>query len=171
MKHRNFRLATAAASALVLAGTLTGTAAMTAVPAQAAAREACTGWQHKEFPTSGFNTDVSIKLCVEKDTHGHHLAYADVKWRDGGGGGINLKFDNFDVRYRLERYDADYADKACDLTSEIYWNSSGSDSCLPAYSTSQRDGGWTADGYVAYNLDDDGKGGKKWSLHGSPQIN
>ncbi len=170
MKHTTFRRVATAASALTLAGALTGTAALTAAPAQAAP-ETCTGWQHKEFPTSGYNTDVYLKLCVTKygGNIPEHGAYAYTRWRDGGG---TRKFDNFDVRVRLERHNTDYARGTCDYTSEINADSSGGPKrCFGGADTSPRDGGWTADGYVAYNLDDDGEGGKTWSLHGSPQIN
>lgn len=171
MNHRTSRLVTAAASVFGLTGVLAATTTLTPAPAQAAAAEACTGWQHKEFPTSGFNTDVSVKLCVTKYSGGtpEHGAYAYVKWSDGGGA---RKFDNFDVRIRLERHDADQAAGACDYTSEINGNSAGGPRyCFGAAHVSSLDGGWTADGYVAYNLDADGEGGKTWSLHGSPQIN
>lgn len=43
--------------------------------------------------------------------------------------------------------------------------------CFGAAHVSSLDGGRSADGYVAYNLDADGEGGKTWSLHGSPPIN
>lgn len=110
MKHRTYRRMAAVAAVLTLTGAFTATTVLTAAPAQAAAAESCTGWQHKEFPTSGVN--------------------------------------------------------------EINANSSGGPKrCFGGADTSPRDGGWTADGYVAYNLDDDGEGGKTWSLRGSPQIN
>ena len=38
-------------------------------------------------------------------------------------------------------------------------------------SDSGLDGGWTADGYIKYDITDDGEGPKTWSLHGSPRIN
>lgn len=72
----------------------------------------------QKVPDIGFNTDVDIKLCVTKYSGNtpEHGAYAYIKWRDGG---ATRKFDNFDVRIRLERHDADYARGACDYTSDI----------------------------------------------------
>lgn len=157
------------AAALLLAGALAGTVLMTA-PARAAA-ETCSGWQHKEFSTSGYDTDVYIKLCVQKYSGDiqEHGATAYTRWRDGGG---TRKFDNFDVRIRLERHNGNQGSGGCDYTGEINGNSSGGPSyCFGVAKVSSADGGWTADGYVAYDYDADGEGGKTWSLHGSPAIN
>lgn len=170
MKHTTVRRVATAASALTLTGALTGTAALTAAPTQAAP-ETCTDWQDKEFSTSGLDTDVSIKLCVTKygGNIPEHGAYAYTKWGDGGGA---RKFDNFDVHVRLERNNTVYANGTCDYTGEVNADSSGGPKrCFGGADTSPRAGGWTADGYVAYNLDADGEGGTTWSLRGSPQIN
>ena len=31
-------------------------------------------------------------------------------------------------------------------------------------------GRWSADAYIKYNIDSDGKGAKTWPLYGSPKI-
>lgn len=166
------------ASVLALSAALAATV-LTAVPADAAATvpvdttaaTSCTGWQHKEFSTSGFDTDVDIKLCVKKiyyDGAELHEASGKIKWTDGGG---LQKFDNFDLHVRLERKNVNYNKDFCDFTNSIDFDSSGSDSCFAGNSGSSRNGGWTADGYVAYDYDADGKGGYAWKLHGSSAIN
>lgn len=162
------RALTTGLSVLAAAGMLTGATVLTATPAGADV-ERCTGWQDRSFSTSGFDTDVEIKLCVDDYYDAHH-AISYIKWEDGGG---VRKFDNFDVHVRLERYDADYDKASCDWTYEINNNtSSGSRGCgFMGYSSSSANGGWTADGHVRFDLDADGKGGDTWSLHGSPMIN
>lgn len=158
------RVATGAA-ALVVAGGM----ATAAKPAEAAGWT-CSAWQHKEFATSGFNTDVDIRFCIKRYTH-LHTGHAEVKWRDGGG---VKKFDNFDVKVRLERYDKDYDHATCSLESSINLHESKSGECVSVYhdveSNSKKKGGWSVDGYVAYDYDADGEGGKTWSLKGTPLI-
>lgn len=158
------RMATVAA-ALVVAGGM----ATAAKPAEAAGWT-CSSWQHKEFPTSGYNTDVDIRFCVKRYTVAHS-GYAEVKWRDGGD--WTKKFDNFDVKLRLERYDKDYDHATCSLESQINLYESKTGACAIGHyveSDSAKTGGWSVDGYVAYDLDADGKGGKTWSLKGTPLI-
>jgi hypothetical protein len=137
-------------------------------PPANAATWTCGSWQDKSFSTSGYNTDVEIRLCITRYTTAHQ-GFAQIRWTDGGE--WVKKFDNFDVRIRLERWDADYDKVSCSFESDINLYESDSDECGYVYSSSSRSGGWSVDGYVAFDLDADGEGGYKWSLHGSPLIN
>jgi len=147
-------------------GVATTTAGMALAPPAHAAGWTCGSWQHKEFATSGFNTDVDIRFCVKRYTTAH-AGFAEIKWRDGAG---VKKFDNFDVRIRLERYDSDYDSTACSYESAINLYESNERECSGLYSSSSRSGGWSVDGYVAYDYDADGEGGKTWSLRGTALI-
>jgi len=139
-----------------------------AAPAANASTTQCTDWQHKEFATPGYNTDVEIRLCVEAYSSAHS-GYAETRWWDGGT--YYKKFDNFDVRIRVERYDADYDSVGCSYESSINLYDSDYRVCDGLWVGSGSSGGWSVDGYVAYNLDGDGKGGMTWSLHGTPLVN
>jgi len=150
-------------AASVLTAVLAATGAMTyASPASAA--EACRT-NSKEFPTSGYNADVTVTLCVRSNSSGGHFADGYVRWNEAG----SNKFDKFWVEVRLERYDADIAEDTCSMTSAINSLYQGDDFCgIGSYSGGS--GGWTADGKVIYNLNNDGKGDFVWSLTGSPVI-
>jgi hypothetical protein len=143
-------------------------AGLLAAPAANASTTRCTDWQPKEFATPGYNTNVEIRLCVEGYTSAHS-GYAETRWWDGGD--YYKKFDNFDVRIRVERYDADYDSTACSYESSINLFDSNYRICDDGlWVGSGPSGGWSVDGYVAYNLDGDGEGGKTWSLHGTPLV-
>jgi hypothetical protein len=157
-----------ATAAMISAPPVTATGSVSAPSGVGAAGyPACTDWQHKEFSTPGFDTDVSVYLCVA-ELEGKHLAWGVAKWLDGSG---RKKFDNFDVKVRLERYDADYDTHRCDFTSEINNTYEDSKLCGDAESTSTRNSGWTADGVVYYDIDSDGRGGFTWNLQGTSKIN
>lgn len=161
MNRRTSARLAAAATALAIGG------GATLAPSPAlAVTYTCTGWQNKEFATSGFNTDVSIRLCVSAGTSSHR-GYADIQWSDGGG---VKKFDNFDVNIRLERYDADHDTKSCGYESAINLYDTGAERCYEVVSYSTASGGWSVDGSVAYDYDADGAGGMTWSLTGTPLI-
>ncbi|MFH8613674.1 hypothetical protein ACH4E8_01195 [Streptomyces sp. NPDC017979] len=127
---------------------------------------ACSTQQHKEFPTSGYNTDVYIKLCVAPRTNGW-IASADGYWTDGGG---KRKFDNFDIQIRLERNDKDVLVSLCDITAEVNRADSGTIQCQTKIHKTENMKGLSADGKVNYDLDADGKGGYTWALTGSPRL-
>jgi hypothetical protein len=132
-------------------------------PAQAAP---CGSSQKKEFPTSGYNTDISIKLCVTQTSEGKVRATADGYWTDGGG---VRKFDNFDLQVRLEgEGGVNILKTTCDYTSEINGLSSGGFQCHTTWLEPATARGLTADGTVYYDLDADGKGGYSWGLQGTP---
>ncbi|MGK5673489.1 hypothetical protein ACSNOB_11690 [Micromonospora sp. URMC 106] len=149
--------AAAMASALAVGGALV----LGAAPASAAT--ACKT-NTKEFPTDFYNADVTVKLCVVS-RNGGHFADGYVSWNEAG----SNKFDKFVVQVRLERNDADIAVTSCSMTSSINSLYQGDDFCGRG-SFASGSGGWTADGKVTYNINNDGEGDMVWELTGSPSI-
>ncbi|GAA2625017.1 hypothetical protein SMC26_18595 [Actinomadura fulvescens] len=149
---------------------LTGLAGLAyATPANAASQCATTS---KEFPTSGFNADVKVQLCIARNWGGpggsnsYTWAYANVSWGDSGAG----KFENFDVQVRIEQNDSVVKSGTCDITSKIN-TGSGSTTCrIPGSGSYLNISGNTADGKVTYNVNDDGLGNQPWELAGTPKI-
>lgn len=135
-------------------------------PAQAAKN--CTREQHKEFGTSGYDTDVYLGLCADHLSSDANAWYAsaDGYWIDGGG---VRKFDNFDIRIRLERNNKNVKTVTCDLTAEINRAGNGTIQCQTKIHRTTSNNGLSADATVSYNLDADGAGGKRWHLKGSPE--
>ncbi|MEU5976065.1 hypothetical protein [Streptomyces sp. NPDC047315] len=148
-----------AAGGILIAGNSTAQAAPGPI-------RACSAHQVKEFPTSGYNTDVNITLCVAPRTDGW-IASVDGYWTDGGG---VRKFDNFDIQVRLERNDADVKVSLCDITAEINRADSGTIQCQTKIHKTENQKGLSADGKILYDLDADGKGGYTWALTGSPRL-
>ncbi|WP_216587201.1 nucleotidyltransferase domain-containing protein [Streptomyces brasiliscabiei] len=147
-----------------------------ASPAHAATR--CSAYQSHSFPTPASDTDVRLRLCVYiNPTSGYAYTTAEGTWGDGGGHLQIDKFENFDIFLRLERNQATYSGPglARDLTTEINFNDSGSfeDTIGPYVSnTGGRlpSGNYTTDGYVKYNINNNGAGSTTWSLTGSPSV-
>lgn len=144
--------------------------AVTATPAHA--YTFCTDTQHREFPTSGYNTDVYVKICVQNGYDGdrqYRRAIAQGYWQDGGGA---RKFDNFDVVIRLEHFQETFRTKTCDITSEINQHEALNLQCTTGkFYDNSNSGNWTGDGKINFNLDADGNGGSTWQLAGSPRGN
>ncbi|MEV4004831.1 hypothetical protein [Actinomadura sp. NPDC049753] len=162
MRKKTRRLATTVAASALLAGGL----GYLAAPAMAYT-EKCTSNQDTTIGTPGTNVSVHIKLCIV-DSGGYHQAVAYGTF--SGGGGTTDKFDNFDLKVRVERYDSVYDTHTCDFTSLINNNSSSAISCGWAVSGSSYNYGWSADGAVNYDINLDGLGGKTWNLTGTPTI-
>lgn len=157
--NRKIKAGAAALTTVLATG---GALVVGATPAGAAV--ACKS-NSKEFPTDWYNADVTIKLCVRSE-NGGHFADAYVTWNEAG----SNKFDRFTVEVRLERNDADIAVDTCSMTASINSLYQGDDFCGRG-SFASGSGGWTADGKVIYNINNDGKGDFVWSLTGSPAIN
>ncbi|NUK00565.1 hypothetical protein HRW18_13280 [Streptomyces lunaelactis] len=138
-----------------------------ATPASAAVIASnCANYQQKTFPTSGWNTTVSIEVCVQKDSTGVYRARALVHWVDGGSG----KFNNFDLHLRLEKYDVVQKGAVCDFTGEINGQSRGDGfPCETVWGPGVA-GQMTGDATVLYDLKDDGVGEFRWDLGGSPSM-
>ncbi|MFH8613673.1 hypothetical protein ACH4E8_01190 [Streptomyces sp. NPDC017979] len=152
------------ATALAAGGLLVASSPTTA--AETAASRGCSTKQHKEFDTSGYNTDVYLTLCVAS-RDGGYIASADGYYIDGGG---KRKFDNFDIQIRLERDNKDLKVSVCDITAEINRADNGPIQCQTKIHATGSSKGLSADGKVNYDLDADGKGGYTWALTGSPRL-
>ncbi|MFI0453232.1 hypothetical protein [Actinomadura sp. 6N118] len=126
----------------------------------------------KTFPTPGNNTRFAINLCVVKASNGKHWAYADVHWNDGGDSDVDdrRKFDQVVFFVRLERNNVREQLQLCDARRKINTEKSGIVFCSTEVDPSTANGGWTADGYVQYDIDRDGEGAKTWEWHGSPSL-
>lgn len=113
---------------------------------------------------------VGVELCIYHTSADRRLASADVTWDGAFLGGT--RFDLFEIIIRIERNDTVYNHLWCDFTAEINSEPSSGYShwyCPIAY-TSAADGGWSADGSVVYNVNNDGKGDMVWDLHGTALI-
>ncbi|MES9542193.1 hypothetical protein [Actinomadura sp. NPDC000600] len=168
MKQRMGRMLATGLAATSLAGLGTLTLAG---PANATDTQCATS--SKEYPTNGFNADVTVKLCIYRNWGGsgggdsYKWATAEVSWGDSGAG----KFENFDVQVRIEQNDADVKTRTCDFTSAINGSSSGSRTCrLPSSGSYLNISGNTADGHVVANVNDDGQGDQTWGLQGTPKL-
>jgi hypothetical protein len=156
----------------VAAASLTGLGTLAlAGPANATDTQCATS--SKEYPTNGFNADVKVELCINRNWGGsggsssYKWATAKVSWGDSGSG----KFENFDVQVRIEQNDADVKTRTCDFTSAINGSSSGSKTCrLPDSASYVNISGNTADGHVVANVNDDGEGNQTWGLAGTAKI-
>lgn len=122
------------------------------------------------FPTPGVYTDVNVKLCAASEEIGDEemvTARAYVKFSrpiplvDG--------FEQFELALRLERNDKNIALHSCELKDHLNDGQSGSAYCDTEF-VKKRGGGWTADGVVTFNINNDGGGAQTWTLIGSPRI-
>lgn len=151
-------------AALSTAGlTLTGTAAR--------ADTTC-GPQHSiEFDTPGFDTDFRVRICIY---HGSSTrgAYAGVSWQNGGDDTTDgrRKFDLLDVHFDLRQGTESLGHGSCDLTRRVNSDESALFTCEAVYRESPVQGGWSATGYLLYNVDRDGAGDLRVDLPGSPTV-
>ncbi|MET8215414.1 hypothetical protein [Streptomyces hirsutus] len=166
MKLRIARLTSAVA---VVGVTAAGTVVMTPGSAMAAAATKCSSQQHKEFDTVGPNLDLYVTLCVHRSSDNYYNAYADISWKDGGGG-LSAGMEDLVLNLRLERNDADYKNQNFNIAGTVNYKDSGSTRVTGGSYHSSTTGGWTADGHVAWDIQNDGAGGGTWSLGGSPSI-
>ncbi|MFE6737937.1 hypothetical protein [Streptomyces tubercidicus] len=131
-------------------------------PAQAAG--GCSRSQHKELSTSGYDVDIYVKMCIYYNG-ATYVGTAQGYWQEAGG----HKFDNFDVQARVEEFGWTKSRKTSDQTAEI--NGRTADSFqVQAEWLSGQENGFTADGKITYNINDDGKGDMVWNLAGSPAV-
>ncbi|KAF7586166.1 hypothetical protein BBP40_009332 [Aspergillus hancockii] len=137
--------------------------------AMAAAATKCSARQHKEFDTIGFNLDLYVTLCVHRSADNYYHAYADISWQDGGGG-LSTGMEDLILNLRLERNDADKRNEDISIKGLVNYKDSGSARVTGTKYHSSTNGGWTADGHVKWDIQNDGKGGGTWSLTGSPNI-
>ncbi|MFU0238985.1 hypothetical protein ACKI1J_25020 [Streptomyces scabiei] len=131
-------------------------AGLVAVPgtASAAAAGRCTRGQHKTYATIGANLDVHVALCVSRTPGNDCRATVRFRWSDGGGG-LGTGRDKLKVNLRLERNDVTRRNGSADWAEATNF---------------ARTGGWTADGDIGWDIDNDGTGGGTTPLQGSPEI-
>ncbi|MFE9663543.1 hypothetical protein [Streptomyces sp. NPDC005955] len=156
------------------ATTAVGTLALVGVvalptTASAAAAKKCSGVQTKELDTVGPNLDLKVELCVHRDASNRYHASVNVNWTDGGGGAC-CGMEKVEVQVRLERTDAVKAEKTHGYAAAINLDGSGTMGHSTAKVTNSSAGGWTADGKIVYNIQNDGAGDQTWQLGGSPSI-
>ncbi|WP_166663024.1 hypothetical protein [Streptomyces sp. KS 21] len=137
-----------------------------ASPASASDEYRCTGYQHKEFPTSGFNTDITISVCVWRNFSGKVRASASFSWQDGG----SDKFNKLMLSTRLEKRDVMKQGAVCNYKSMVNSRDGGGGYTCWTPWISVPAGGITGDAGLLYDLADDGKGDFLWNLHGSASI-
>lgn len=137
---------------------------LTAAPASAASK--CGEDQKKTFyPPGRANTFVTARTCVQTDGT-MKRGWVEISWTGKAG----AKFDDFIVTARLERNDAERGYAYCPITSDVNGSSSGSYTCDPLPVRTSQTGGWTGDGKIIYDYNDDGKGDFTWDLKGSPKL-
>ncbi|WP_371672615.1 hypothetical protein OG985_36205 [Streptomyces sp. NBC_00289] len=165
--NRSIARLTSAAAAVAV--TAVGAVILTPGSALAAAATKCSSVQKNEWDTIGPDLDLAVQLCVTRNSSNDYRAYADISWNDGGGG-VSAGMEDLILNLRLERNDADYRNEDFNINSPIRVNESGSTRVYGSTYRSSTTGGWTADGHVEWDIQNDGKGGDTWPLGGSPSI-
>ncbi|WP_420076660.1 hypothetical protein ACOAKG_21630 [Streptomyces sp. JL3001] len=162
------------ASTILSVGALAIASSLTlSTPAYAAPQ--CSDYQTFTFGTPGDDTKVKIRLCV-RITNGKGFYRAQGSWSNGGGHFEVDKFEKFDIILRLERNQATYSSgRSSVLANDINYNETGSfddeiGPATPDTGGSLPSGKWTTDGYVNYNINNDGDGNHTLQLTGSPSI-
>jgi hypothetical protein len=159
------RIAKIAMAAVALAG---GTALM-APPAQAGSWSCYGTWDHRNIALPGKpDIDVSARSCVYKDGNTRR-ARIQLRWEPNLEGLGGDRFDKFSVQVRLEQNDKVIASNWCDLRGALNGDG-GSDDCSTSYVASSYQYGWTGDGKIVYNINNDGLGDYVWNLHGSNEV-
>jgi hypothetical protein len=124
----------------------------------------------REFPTSGFNTDVELTLCIHYDySEKGYWASATGHYSDGGG---LRKFDRFDIRVGVQRNNRTVLANTDGYARVINATSSGPIQVWARYYRvpQSRKGTFTADARVIYDIDADGEGPKTWDMPGTKPI-
>ncbi|GAA0473843.1 hypothetical protein GCM10009531_79780 [Actinoplanes capillaceus] len=152
--------------ALLGPGLLAGVAS----PARADAGT-CSAPRHVAFDTPGRNTRMDVRLCLLHGTPTRG-AYAHVAWARGGADNDDgeRKFDALTLHYHLQRHNENVSLGTCDLAPRVNEATTGAYKCEKVELRVPAAGGWSADGYLEYNLDRDGAGMKRVDLRGSPVV-
>jgi hypothetical protein len=171
-------IAAAAATSALL-----GTAVIVSTPAQAAAIQHCST-SSKTFALPGKpDVKVSVQLCVkrtyvESNGYRHYRAWANKVTWDGTSWFVGGKrFNDFSILPRLEHgktriQDCDYG--ICghlQMAGQI--NQSEHGTYYPKVTVvdvKTKAKSWTADGFVDYDISDDGKPTKTWQLSGTSSV-
>lgn len=132
----------------------------------AATTTKCGSTQKREFDTTGANTTVFLKPCVQK-SGGQSRAYIAGQWYALAYTG--KRFDKLTVKTRLEYLDSVFRSKTCDWTAKFNAARGGAGEAT-CYTSWAGGGGYTSDGYAVVNVDLDGDGDWTWQLTGSPSL-
>ncbi|GGN95857.1 hypothetical protein GCM10010112_86570 [Actinoplanes lobatus] len=143
-----------------------GLLAGVAPPARADAGT-CSAPRHVAFGTPGHDTRMDVRLCLLHGTPTRG-AYAHVAWARGGDDDGERGFDALTLHYHLQRHDENIALGTCDLAPRLNATATGAYKCEKVELRVPAAGGWSADGYLEYDLDRDGEGLKRVDLRGSP---
>ena len=147
-----------------------------ATPAQAATASTHCAWTTKKFDLPGLqpNIKVEVDICIHREPKaGSYYTYDvylnEVKW-SAFPGFSHKRFNFFDVNLRGEHgtwHEATtyYPNLNGPASGEqTYYDGDGSQFVSSAAT------GWTADGYVAYDIANDGRGSAHWQLHGTASV-
>ncbi|GAA3588615.1 hypothetical protein GCM10022419_083720 [Nonomuraea rosea] len=156
-----------AAAATLVAGSIA------LAPGAAHAAAACSAPQEKTFNLPGKpDVWVGAELCIySSGTSGNtKKAVLSINWDGSFLGGT--RFDKFIAQSRVERHDTVLDSNNCDWKSDLNGHASSEGQMWDCFAwwTSAANGGWTADGVIIYNINNDGKGDMRWELGGSPSI-
>ncbi|MEV0390194.1 hypothetical protein [Nonomuraea sp. NPDC050643] len=149
-------------------------ASLAITPTTAAwAASACSSPQEKTFSLPGKpDVWVGAEMCIYTRGTGNNqkTGMLSINWSGSFLGG--KRFDKFVAEVRVERNDIIYGNELCDWTSDLnsITDSEGVMWDCYAYYNSSLNGGWTADGRIIYNINNDGKGDYVWNLTGSPRV-
>ncbi|MFD4835856.1 hypothetical protein ACFWPV_39375, partial [Streptomyces uncialis] len=153
-------LSAAGVSALALAPVL----GLAPPAAAAVVVSQCSAEQRRELDTPGFNTDLNIHVCVERDSTGVYRSEVRFRWNESGPN----KFMYMKLHSRLEKYDVVVKGAVCDFTNAMD-SEYGNRECQTVWA-SGTPGLMTADATLVYDIAGDSSGERTQDLHGSPAI-
>ncbi|MGZ0148697.1 hypothetical protein ACXJJ3_16610 [Kribbella sp. WER1] len=111
----------------------------------------------------------TVQLCVSGSGTYRH-AQAKLSWTGNYGFIGGTRFNLVYLGLRLEQHDAERASTSSYYTASIDAQYSGSVTIGATKTGSLSAGGWSADGFLQYDVTDDGRSGYTWELYGSPLI-
>ncbi|MDI1460608.1 CHAP domain-containing protein [Catellatospora sp. KI3] len=126
------------------------------------------------FPNGG-DMDLDVKTCITSMGNGTFKSQIWVDWQDGDLDKPTHPFDGFKIVVRLENHDDPLTTKTCDVTAAINAGTgkSGYVFCdIGAYDAPDWSYYLSVDGYIQWDIDNDGLGYKAANqLTGSPVFN
>ncbi|WKX70752.1 hypothetical protein [Streptomyces sp. XD-27] len=115
--------------------------------------------------------DVTVKAknCIANGHDGQFNARTVVSWDGGADWFGNKRFNSFKLNSRVEWAGGNRIYSNASLAGSINEKSSGSHSEYIPY-TSDRQGKYTMDATLKWDVADDGKGAVTWALPDSPRV-
>ena len=153
----------ATASAVALVGVVAA-----APPASAAVIRGC--YQNERKFALPHKPDVTVRILLCAERAGSVVnAEASVYWYGSGGIIGGTRFNDFKITLNAERNDAVKATRTFTETGRL--NDAYSNHVnLAVTASAPGRGGWSADGQVIVDINDDGAGDYIWALHGSSPL-